>query len=90
MQHKSVLGIKNFESIVIYRDNVPEGAPGWQNPDTELLFKIIDVPLDEVDDSDQDMPDAPARKVKRADPLAHLGPSNVVREHRVVVRLDSE
>ena len=66
LQHKQVLGIKNFESIVIFRDNVPANSPGEQAPDTQLLFRIIDVPLDEVDDSDTEMPDVSATKLKRA------------------------
>ena len=56
LQHKGALGIKNFESVTIFRDNYPETSPGAQ--EVQLLFKIIDVPRDEVDDSDEEMPDA--------------------------------
>lgn len=80
LQHKSDLGIKNVGSITIFRDNSPE----TDSPDTQLLFKIIDVPQDEIDDSDFEMEDAPDMMLKRALWLQPIS-KNIVREHKVVM-----
>lgn len=86
LQHKPVLGIKNFESITIFRDNTPETMPA----DVQLFFKIIDVPKDEIDDSDTEMPGASNIRLKRAVLHQGSGSRNIIREHRFIVRLEAD
>lgn len=89
IQHKGTMGIKNFEGITIFRENYPENHPGAQIPEVQLLFKILDVPQDEVIDDDVEMPDVGKSKSKRTvRPQGESG-KNIVREHRVVAGLDA-
>lgn len=88
LQHKMTLGIKNFEGITVFRDNYPASA-GTQ--EVHLLFKIIDVPPDEVDDSDdEEMPDADGAMARRAVPRKDENKMGLVRQHKITLRLDSE
>jgi hypothetical protein len=82
LQHKKILGIKNFEGITIFRDNYP-ASTGTQ--EVHLLFKIIDVPPDEVDDSDdEEMPDMDGVMARRAGSRKDEDERGIVREHRIV------
>ncbi|KZM22752.1 hypothetical protein ST47_g6100 [Ascochyta rabiei] len=106
LQHKTALGVKNFEAIHVFRDNFPEDTSAGAIPEVQLLFRILDVPPDEVDDSDSDteMEDASgvgrrrALKLKREDQdeggvvvaVQQMGKRDFVHEHRVTVSLDAD
>ncbi|KAH6615084.1 hypothetical protein C7974DRAFT_443181 [Boeremia exigua] len=92
-QHKTALGVKNIEAVVIFRDNWPEPEPNAPHPvfpEVQILFKIIDVPDDELIDEDIEMPDAGGVVGRRTVSFLYEGKGNVVREHRVVVRLGAK
>ncbi|KAI4658649.1 uncharacterized protein J4E79_006407 [Alternaria viburni] len=92
VQHKAELGLKHIPSITIFRDtkdpNRPDDAPAYQ-----LLFRIEDVPQDEVmpDDTeivDQEMTGSASRmrRGQRKDSLVELDlGKNVGRLHRVSI-----
>ncbi|KAI4913443.1 uncharacterized protein J4E92_009792 [Alternaria infectoria] len=92
LQHKAELGLKHIPSITIFRDTKdpsrPDDAPAYQ-----LLFRIEDVPQDEVmpDDTeivDQEMTGSASRmrRGQRKDSLVELDlGKNVGRLHRVSI-----
>lgn len=86
-QHKGVLGIKNLEYITIFRDNHSPNNAAAKLPEVQLLFVTLDSPNDETTNEDVEMPDAPDAKMKRDVRVQQVDAANVIREHRVAVKL---
>jgi hypothetical protein len=87
-QHKPELGIKHVPSITIFRDAQIDSALEYQ-----LLFRIEDVPQDEIAPDDMEVVDegmtgvvTRQRRMKRSDSLVGLDLGrNVARLHKMSV-----